>query len=165
MWIDFVYLVCEPPGEPYYIARVMEFIHKNNDPVQPVEMVRVNWMYRPRDLNRKTYEPRLLFASMHADSSPLLSLRGKCRVVHAARIKDLDGFLRQKDSFFFEQLYDRYMHRYFDVIPHELVRNIAPQYKKVIDEQWEFIIAENSKAKELTGASKTCKICGEYCPK
>ena len=160
-----MYLVCEPPGEPYYIARIMEFVHRDGDPAAPVEFVRVNWMYRPRDIGRKATDSRLVFASMHADQSPLLSLRGKCRVAHRARIADLDAYRKDKDSFYFVQMYERYMHRYYEVVPREKITNIASNLKQIIDDQWEFLIAESAKVKELTSASKTCKVCGEYCPK
>ncbi|KAK8219783.1 putative PHD type zinc finger protein with BAH domain-containing protein [Zalaria obscura] len=47
---DHVYLVCEPPGDPYYLCRIMEFLHvKSGDASSPVDSLRVNWFYRPRD--------------------------------------------------------------------------------------------------------------------
>lgn len=41
---DHIYLVSEPPEEPYYLARIMEFLQlTNNDATQPIDSIRVNW--------------------------------------------------------------------------------------------------------------------------
>src|ERR1035441_1578280 len=68
---DHVYLVCEPPGEPYYLGRVMEFLHMGNDSTRPVDALRLNWYYRPKDIGRKVNDTRQVFASMHSDICPL----------------------------------------------------------------------------------------------
>jgi hypothetical protein len=158
-----VYLVCEPPGEPYYLARIMEFLHPDNDPSAPVESVRINWIYRPRDIGRKVVDTRLVFATMHSDTCPLTSLRGRCHVSHKSRIPDLDKYRKAKDSFYYFQLFDRYFRRYYDVIPTNQVINVPERVKKVLDEQWEFVIVEMGRGKELTSAIKTCKRCVGYC--
>ena len=163
--VDFVYLVCEPPGEPYYIARLMEFIHADNDPAKPVESIRCNWIYRARDIGRKATDPRLLFASMHSEINPPTSLRGKCTVRHRDEIDDLDLFRRTKDHFYYNQMFDRYIHRYFDVVPTKQVINVPGAVKKVLDERWQFVIVESGRAKELTSAIKSCKRCTGYCAK
>ena len=162
---DFIYLVCEPPGEPYYVGRLMEFIHKGNDPTAPVEQIRCNWVYRPRDIGRKATDTRLLFASMHSESSPITSLRGKCNVQHRHNIDGLEKYRKKKDSFYYNQMYDRYIHRYYDVVPTSQVINVPEAVKKVLDERWEFVIVESGRAKELTSAIKTCKRCAGYCAK
>ena len=157
--------MCEPPGEPYYLARIMDFLHKDNDPSAPVDALRVNSIYRPRDILRKATDSRLVFASMQAEICPVTSLRGKCRIEHRSRIADLDAYRRQKDCFYFTQLYERFIVRFYDVVPREKITNISAPLKKIIDEQWEFIVSEPAKTKELTSASKTCRVCGEYCAK
>ncbi|MCJ1479791.1 putative PHD type zinc finger protein with BAH domain-containing protein [Lambiella insularis] len=160
---DHVYLVCEPPGEPYYIARIMEFVHMENDITRPVESLRVNWVYRPRDIQRKGNDTRLVYATMHSDVSSLQSLRGKCQVQHKDKIPALDEYKKVKNCFYFHQMFDRYMRRCYDVIPTEQVVNVPERVKRVLDERWKYVIVESGRGKELTGAIKSCKRCSGYC--
>ncbi|CZS94539.1 related to PHD finger protein [Rhynchosporium agropyri] len=160
---DHAYLVCEPPGEPYYLGRIMEFLHVNNDPAQPIDALRLNWYYRAKDIGRKVNDTRQVFASMHSDVSPLTALRGKCQIKHRSEVAKLDELRKSKDSFWYEKLYDRYIHRYYDVIPTSQVINVPTEVKKVLDERWKFIVVEPGRGKELTSAVKTCKRCSKYC--
>ena len=157
-----MYLICEPPGEPYYLARIMEFLPSKDRPSGPVESVRVNWYYRPRDIPRKSTDSRLVFASMHSDICPLTSLRGKCQISHISEIDDLNEYRKTRDCFWYDKLFDRYIHRYYDMIPTSKVINVPSNVKKVLDERWKFVLVEVGKRKELTGAVKTCKRCGLY---
>ncbi|KAL8873980.1 MAG: hypothetical protein Q9174_000634 [Haloplaca sp. 1 TL-2023] len=160
---DQVYVICEPPGEPYYLARIMEFIHVDNDHSLPVDELRVNWFYRPRDIQRKANDTRVVFASMHSDTCPLTSLRGKCQVKNRYDIQNLDEYRKVKDNFWYERMFDRYIHRYYEVIPTTQVINVPARVKKVLDERWRFVIVEQGRGKELTSAIKSCKRCGGYC--
>ena len=160
---DQVYLVCEPPGEPYYLARVMEFLHVDNDFNLPVDALRVNWYLRPRDMQRKVNDTRVVFASMQSDTCPITSLRGKCHITHRNDIQDLDQYRKVQDSFWYEKLFDRYIHRYYEVIPTSQVINVPAKVKKVLDERWKFVIVEIGRGKELTSAIKSCKRCQGYC--
>ncbi|KAF2750614.1 hypothetical protein M011DRAFT_396005 [Sporormia fimetaria CBS 119925] len=160
---DQVYLVCEPPGEPYYLCRIMEFIHVNGDPNARVEALRVNWFYRPRDVQRFTNDTRLVYATMHSDICPITSLRGRCQILHRSEIDDLDEYRKQRDSFWFNQVFDRFIHRWYEVIPTSQVINVPAKVKKALDEQWKYICLETSRVKELTSASKSCKRCAEFC--
>ncbi|KAK7522769.1 uncharacterized protein IWZ02DRAFT_253549 [Phyllosticta citriasiana] len=163
---DHVYLVCEPPGEPYYLCRIMEFLHANiNDPnaPAPVDSLRVNWYYRPRDVLRYNNDTRLVYGTMHSDICPIASLRGKCNIKHRSEIDDLEEFRRTKDSFWFNQVFDRFIHRWYDVIPVAAVINVPEKVKKALDERWKFVVVETSRVKELTSAVKTCKRCSGYC--
>ncbi|OKL59680.1 hypothetical protein UA08_05272 [Talaromyces atroroseus] len=159
---DHVYLICEPPGEPYYLGRIMEFLPAKGNSSGPVEMVRVNWYYRPKDIQRRVPDPRLVFASMHSDPCPLSSLRGKCTIKHVSEITSLDDYRRLKDSFWYDKMFDRYMHRYYEVVPTKDVINVPSHVKKVLDERWKFVLCEPARKKELTGAVKTCIKCGLY---
>ena len=134
-----------------------------SDPCSPVQSLLVNWFYRPRDIGRQIHDPRFLFASMQSDESPLNSLRGKCCIKHRSEIQDLDDYRRQRDSFFFTQLYDRYSHRPYEMIPSSAVINVPPHIKKAIDEHWKFLVVEIPRQKELTSAVKLCRRCGSYC--
>lgn len=161
--LDQVYLVCEPPGDPYYLCRVMEFQHVNGDPQARVEAMRVNWFYRPRDVQRYNNDTRLVYATMHSDICPITSLRGRCQILHRAEIKDLDEYRKQKDSFWFNQVFDRFIHRWYDVIPTSQVINVPDKVKKALDERWKYICLETSRVKELTSAVKSCKRCAGFC--
>ncbi|KAL8817786.1 MAG: hypothetical protein Q9223_003447 [Gallowayella weberi] len=154
---DHVYLICEPPGEPYYLARIMEFLHAKNDRRLPIESLRVNWYYRPRDIGRKVNDTRVIFASMHSETCPITSLRGKCHIAHRHDIENLDEFRKIKESFWYDKMFDRYIHRYYEVIPTSQVINVPVKVKKVLDERWKFVIVEQGRGKELTSAIKTCK--------
>ncbi|KAM0743180.1 hypothetical protein ACQRIT_003357 [Beauveria bassiana] len=160
---DHVYLVCEPPGEPYYLGRIMEFLHAQNDPARPVDAVRINWFYRPKDIGRKVSDTRLVIATMHSDISPLAALRGKCQIRHRAEIDHFDEYRKSPDCFWFEKLYDRYIQKHYDLIPTNLIVNVPDKVKKVLDERWKFVLVEQGRGKELTSAVKSCKRCTGYC--
>ncbi|PYH36714.1 DNA-binding E3 ubiquitin-protein ligase SNT2 [Aspergillus neoniger CBS 115656] len=159
---DHVYLICEPPGEPYYLARIMEFLPSKDAPSGPIEALRVNWYYRPRDIQRKVADTRLVFASMHSDTCPLTSLRGKCQIQHLSEITDIDTYRKTRDCFWYDKMFDRYIHRYYDVIPTSKVINVPGNVKKVLDQRWKFVLVEIGRRKELTSAVKTCKRCSLY---
>lgn len=161
--VDQIYLVCEPPGEPYYLARIMEFLHVDNDHSQPVDSLRVNWYFRPKDIQRKVNDTRVVFASMQSDTSPITSLRGKCRVLHRNDINDLDMYRKEQDSFWYEKMFDRYIHRFYEVIPTSQVINVPAKVKAVLDQRWKFVVVEIGRGKELTSAIKSCKRCVGYC--
>lgn len=141
----------------------MEFLHAKNDHSLPIDSLRVNWYYRPRDIQRKVNDTRVVFASMHSDTCPLTSLRGKCRISHRSDISDLDEYRKTKDCFWYEKLFDRYIHRYYEVVPTSQVINVPVRVKKVLDERWKFIIVETGRGKEFTSAIKSCKRCSQYC--
>ena len=162
---DHCYFICEPPGEPYYLARIMEFIANRTKEGNPIESIRVNWYYRPKDIQRKAQDTRVVFASMHSDTCPLTSLRGKCNIQHISEISNLDEYRIKKDSFWYDKLFDRYFRRYYDVIPTNKVINVPEHVKKVLDERWKFVLFEPGRGKELTSAVKTCKKCGLYAAK
>jgi hypothetical protein len=157
--IDHVYLICEPPGEPYYLARIMEFLPSKDKESGVIEALRVNWYYRPRDIQRHSADTRLVYASMHSDTCPLSSLRGKCQIRHMSEIDDLNAYKKTRDAFWYDKMFDRYIHRMYDVIPTKDVVNVPPNVKRVLDDRWKFILVEMGKGKELTGAVKTCKRC------
>lgn len=140
----------------------MEFLPAKDNPSGPVETIRVNWYYRPKDIQRSVSDPRFVFASMHSDPCPLSSLRGKCSILHVSEISNLDDYRRQKDTFWYDKIFDRYMHRYYEVVPTKDVINVPEHVKKVLDERWKFILCEPARKKELTGAVKTCIKCGLY---
>ena len=140
----------------------MEFLPATSEPDSHIDAVRVNWYYRPKDIQRRVQDTRVVFASMHSDTCPLTSLRGKCNIQHLSEIPDLDKFRVQKDCFWFDKLYDRYMQRYYEVVPTSKIVNVPEHVKKVLDERWKFILIEIGRGKELTSAVKICHRCKKY---
>ena len=140
----------------------MEFLHAGNDLNAPVDAVRVNWYYRPKDIGRRVQDTRVVFASMHSDTCPLASLRGKCNIQHLTTISNLDNYRQKKDCFWFDKLYDRYMQRYYEVIPSGHVVNVPPRVKEVLDTRWKFVLREVGKGRDLTTASKRCVRCEQF---
>ena len=140
----------------------MEFLPANGEPGGSIEALRVNWYYRPKDIQRKVQDTRLVFASMHSDTCPLTSLRGKCNIQHLSQIPSLDRYRVNKDSFWFDKLFDRYIHRYYEVIPTDKVINVPRRVKAVLDQRWKYVLVEIGRGKELTSAVKTCKKCSQY---
>jgi BAH domain len=142
----------------------MEFRTKDpNNANAPVTALRINWVYRPRDVLRFTSDTRLVYATMHSDVCPLTSLRGKCFIKHRSEFDDLEKYRKQPDHFYFSQAHDRFIHRWYEVIPTKQVVNVPKNVKKALDERWKYIIVEASKVKELTSAVKSCKRCADYC--
>ena len=159
-----MYLVCEPPGDPYYLCRLMEFLHVDSDnPNSPIDSIRVNWYYRPRDVQRFNSDTRLVYGTMHSDLCPLTSLRGKCIIKHRSDIEDLELYRKDRDSFYFVQVFDRFIRRWYECIPVAQIINVPERVKKALDDRGKFVVVEVGRVKELTSAVKTCKRCTRYC--
>lgn len=137
----------------------MEFLPSKTKDSGVIESLRVNWYYRPRDIQRHSSDSRLVFASMHSDTCPLSSLRGKCSIRHVSQIENINEYKKDRDAFWYDKMFDRYIHRLYDVIPTKDVINVPGNVKRVLHDRWKFILVEVGKGKELTGAVKTCKRC------
>ncbi|KAG0365443.1 putative PHD type zinc finger protein with BAH domain-containing protein, partial [Gamsiella multidivaricata] len=148
-------------GESYYIGRVMEFGKQvKGKPLQ----VRIGWFYRPKDvMARRNHDPRLLVATMHSDMNPLSSIRGRCTVTHQGYIKDLESYKKQPDHFYYNQLFDRYIHRFYDVLPVDSVRNLPPDVAEELSRRYQYIVVEAGTASEYTDAHRVCLICKRWC--
>ena len=94
---QYIYMISEPPGEPYYIGRIMGFKHKNNNNQNQESMANIVDAkitifkyngFTDRDISKTTSDSRLLFASMHTDSCPISSFRGLVEVRHKQDIED-----------------------------------------------------------------------------
>ncbi|KAF9199294.1 putative PHD type zinc finger protein with BAH domain-containing protein [Haplosporangium sp. Z 27] len=148
-------------GESYYIGRVMEFGKQiKGKPLQ----VRIGWFYRPKDvMARRNHDPRLLVATMHSDMNPLSSIRGRCIVTHQSYIEDLDSYKKKPDHFYYNQLFDRYILRFYDVLPVESVRNLPADVAEVLNKRYQYIVVEAGTASEYTDAHRVCLICKRWC--
>lgn len=100
----------------------MEFLPSKTKESGVIESLRVNWYYRPRDIQRHSADTRLVYASMHSDTCPLSSLRGKCQIRHMSEIDDLNAYKKTRDAFWYDKMFDRYIHRLYDVIPRSMCR-------------------------------------------
>lgn len=163
IYLDHVYLAPEHLGEPYYIGRVMEFCTSFK---RKGLQARIAWFNRPKDvINRKSADPCLLVATMHSDINPVSSIRGKCTVTHKYYIaKDqMDVYRKEQDNFYYNQLYDRYIQRVYDVVPCETVQNVPMDTLEALKQRYQFIVVEQGKANDLTGARRICCVCQEWC--
>lgn len=175
---DYIYMVSEPPGEPYYIGRVMGFTRKQkkeDDEEEPELMdasffvFQIQWFYRPRDISKHTSDSRLLYASMHSDTCPLQSFRGLVTVKHKLEIdatpkitkegtpmSSLEAYCSIPNCFYFDKLFDRYMIKFYDIIKTssllQYVSNTAnnsQNYILAINKRFEFIFMEPSRSKQF----------------
>ncbi|GAA5910796.1 uncharacterized protein JCM6883_000321 [Sporobolomyces salmoneus] len=125
--------------------------------------VRVAYYFRTRDItNRYVADHRLIVATMHSDTVPASYIRGICRVMHKEHVEDLEAWKRQTDTFYWCQLYDRYLHRYFDALPTVRVKN-APQ--EVLDHllsNFEFVLCEVNTGNQLCDAQRGCHACSKW---
>lgn len=125
--------------------------------------VRVNWLYRPKDISHKTWDSRQLFVTMHSDECPLHSLRGKCQVRLKSDIDDFETYLQTSDCFWFDKFWDRYINRFFDFIPTSKIINIPERMQKLLQERYKYAIVESARGKELCEQPKSCFGCHEWC--
>lgn len=155
-----IYMLCEPPTEPFYLAKVLGFSksQKTND-----LMINVVWYYRARDLNRRCTDSRLVYASLHRDSCPITSYRGHIIVEHKSNINDIKIFRKGPNRFYFDKLYDRYMFKMFEMIPTEILTNLPPNFQLALQKRFQFIFIENGKINELFSTPKHCDKCLQWC--
>ncbi|KAH3663477.1 hypothetical protein WICMUC_005916 [Wickerhamomyces mucosus] len=175
---DNIYLICEPPGEPYYIGRIMKFVKKNHKETDQLTIVttgktvlesaddykfKINWYYRARDISKHSADSRLLYCSMHSDTCPLQSFRGECQVLHKDEISDLDAFKMKPNQFWFDQLYDRYMIKFYDILPTAQLTTLPSNYFKALTKRFQYIFVERGKNKEILQSPKSCVKCNQWC--
>ena len=165
---DFVYLSVpwmSGIGEPYTIARVMDFV--SQDGKVPTQL-RANVFLRMRDLtHRSNNDSRLLVATMHADIFDIDAVRGKCRVLHRELISngltpEVAAWKRRDDHFYYHQLYDRYIHRFYDVIPTYRIKNAPEEVLATLRERYSFVVAEVGISADLCDALRGCAICHQW---
>lgn len=154
-------------GEPYIVARVMDFV-TTSEGRGAAQKVKVNIFYRMRDLtHRLNNDPRLLVATMHTDYFPAANVRGKCRVRHRDLIgngspPDLAAWKRRDDHFYYHQLFDRYIHRFYDVVPTYKLKNAPKEVLATLRERYSFIVAEVSVSSDLCDALRGCAVCRQW---
>lgn len=218
---DFIYMVSEPPGEPYYIGSIMGFEKrsttngggsvkaktKESAPVaNPASsdasnyVFKIQWFYRPRDISKSTSDSRLLYASMHTDTCPLQSFRGLVTVRHKQDIENeyetktvstkssngsskssspspitpLEEYSQQPNCFYFNQLFDRYMVKFYDIIlTQSLLFNSDNaegknrNFLQALNKRFEYVFVETTMTKSFVNSflstSCNCEKCGQWC--
>ncbi|KAK5780701.1 hypothetical protein RI543_001823 [Arxiozyma heterogenica] len=159
-----IYMVSEPPGEPYYIGRIVEFLPKPEFTNEILEAkgkvtkfparffnVKMNWYYRPRDIKEDitTFNSRQVYASLHEDICPIHSYRGKCTVVHKDELTDVlpnerEAIMRS-NVFYFDSLFDRYTRQYYKVYATgKLLNNFSsiPSFLYALEKKYRYVFAE-----------------------
>lgn len=174
---DYIYMVSEPPGEPYYIGRLMGFHAKGNQDLEKIgddvassyEFL-IQWFYRPRDISKNTLDSRLLYASMHSDTCPINSFRGLVTVKHKTEVEKfyvpklsgnagealtaMEYYVLLPNCFYFDKLFDRYMIKFYDIIKTsslleflENETNNNRNYILALNKRFEFVFMEAPRTK------------------
>ncbi len=121
-----------------------------------------------RDISlRSTNDPRLLVATMHSDVFSLENVRGICEVRHRDLIgsgtaPDVSQWKKKEDHFYYYQLYDRYIHRFYDVVPTDKVQNAPPEVLTTLRSRYSFVVAEAGMINDLTDALRGCAVCHRW---
>ncbi|ORX88969.1 BAH-domain-containing protein [Basidiobolus meristosporus CBS 931.73] len=161
---DYVYMASEYViAEPYFVARVMEFLYDGTDDDLKV---RVAWFYRPKDVTagRRKNDNRVLFATMHSSIHPVCNIKSVCVVKHLHYISDLEQYKEKEDHFYYSQLFDRYICRTYEVVPCETIKNVPVDIAVALRQRYKFILAEEAKALDFKNPHRVCAKCNEWCP-
>ncbi|KAH3688649.1 hypothetical protein WICPIJ_000340 [Wickerhamomyces pijperi] len=129
--------------------------------------IRMNWYYRPRDISVQSSDSRRLYASLNADLCPLDSYRGHVTVEHKSRIANLGEYKRQEGTYWFDKMYDRYLAKFYDVVPTDkIIGNLPQSYLKALNKRYAFVFYESGKAGELFDVVErsNCLECSQWCP-
>lgn len=161
---DFVLVNSPFPGEPFQIARIISF-EKSRPCVSTnlYDSVRLNWYFRPRDIQRHLTDTRLLFASMHSDIYNIGSVQEKCTVKHRSQIENLDEYKSQAKSYYFDRLFDQNINKVFDVVPVTQVKNAPDDVLEDLFKNYDFIVTEYGKGRALLNEPSNCKVCKKWC--
>ncbi|KAJ2882696.1 putative PHD type zinc finger protein with BAH domain-containing protein, partial [Coemansia asiatica] len=127
---------------------------------------RLAWFQRPRDLpvsRAKIKDTRLLIATMHSDLNPVSVIKGKCYVRHSREINDMSAWKSAPDHYYYNQLFDRYSTRLYDIVPVNQIRNAPQNVLQKLTNTYEFIFAEPQKIADLVNTRRACTICAKWC--
>jgi hypothetical protein len=129
-------------------------------------LARIAWFNRPKDvIGRKTADPRLLVATMHSDVNPVSSIRGKCTVTHKHYLNEpLEQYRKKPDHFYYNQLYDRYIQRVYDIIPCETIQNLPEDILSALSQSYQYVVVEQGNSANLTSIRRICCVCLQWCP-
>ncbi|PWN43695.1 hypothetical protein IE81DRAFT_322100 [Ceraceosorus guamensis] len=128
--------------------------------------LRANVFLRTRDIShRVSNDPRLLVGTMKSDVYALENVRGLCEVRHRDLLGDapeVSAWKKKDDHFYFHQIYDGYIHRFYDVIPTEKIKNAPPAVLNLLRSRYSFIVAEVGMTPDLCDALRGCAVCHRW---
>lgn len=130
--------------------------------------VRANLFLRSRDVTgRSAVDPRLLVATMNSEVFSLETIRGVCEVRHRDLIgegsaADIAAWKKQEDHFFFHQLYDRYIHRFYEAILTDRIKNAPDPVIEFLRKNYSFIVTEPGQQNDLCEARRACATCDTW---
>ncbi|KAJ3342179.1 putative PHD type zinc finger protein with BAH domain-containing protein [Gonapodya sp. JEL0774] len=127
---DTVYLTPDFAGEPFGVARLLKFAL---DKASNEYVCLAGHFYRPKDVHVRhgRGDQRLLVASMHSEVFGVEAIKGKCTVSHKAQVgsteAELDAYRKKEDCFYYDQFYDRFTQRFYDVVPVEMAKALPKE--------------------------------------
>ncbi|EPX72595.1 Lid2 complex subunit Snt2 [Schizosaccharomyces octosporus yFS286] len=161
---DFVFVSSPYAGEPFQIARVMSF-EKSEACLGTnlYDSVRLNWFFRPRDIQRNSSDTRLLYASMHSDIYNIGFIKELVSVKHKTQIQNLNDYKRQSKCFYYDRLFDQNINKVFDLIPVQNIKNLPKHTLSDLQSNYDFAIVELAKGRALMENPRLCNVCKEWC--
>ena len=110
-------------------------------------------------------DSRLLVATMHSDVFSLDNVRGLCEVRHRELIGDapeVSAWKKRDDHFYYHQFYDRYIHRFYDVVPTTKLQNAPAEVLDLLRKRYSFILAEPGISADLCDGLRGCTVCYQW---
>ncbi|EPY52828.1 Lid2 complex subunit Snt2 [Schizosaccharomyces cryophilus OY26] len=161
---DFVFVSSPFAGEPFQIARIMSFEKSESClGTNLYDSVRLNWFFRPRDIQRNSSDTRLLYASMHSDIYNIGFIQELVSVKHKTEIHNFDEYTRQPKSFHYDRLFDQNINKVFDLLPVHNITNLPKHTLFQLQNNYDFAIVELGKGRALMEAPRLCNVCDEWC--
>ncbi|WBW74134.1 Lid2 complex PHD finger subunit Snt2 [Schizosaccharomyces osmophilus] len=161
---DFVFVSSPFAGEPFQIARLMSFEKSESClGTNLYDSVRLNWFFRPRDIQRNSSDTRLLYASMHSDIYNVGFIQELVSVKHKTEIQNFNEYKRQPKCFYYDRLFDQNINKVFDLIPVHSITNLPKRTLSDLQNNYSFAIVELAKGRALMGTPRLCNVCKEWC--
>lgn len=146
---DHVYVHALQVGEPWGVARVLDF---------PVTgKMRVNWLKRAGS----DADTRELLLTMEVDTVDVLRIRGKCSLVHSSECTP--KYRNSVSHFWFGQFWDATMRSRYDVVPASKLVNLPEQVQSSLQERFAYFVMEHAKSNEMCSPARECGVCSQWC--
>jgi hypothetical protein len=92
------------------------------------------------------------------------SITGKCTINHIHDIPNLENYKKQDDAFYYNQLYDRYAQRVYDVIPISRALSLPLDVRRKLVRQYAFLVVETERSANVKADLKKCTKCCGFVP-
>jgi hypothetical protein len=102
---------------------------------------------------------------MHCDLLALDNVRGLCEVRHRELIgeaPEVGAWKKRDDHFYYHQFFDRYAHRFYDVVPTWKLQNAPAEVLSLLRKRYSFVLAEPGVSADLCDALRGCVICHQW---